>query len=315
MSNQNPLPEDQQRARLIDEANRSGRQSVRPDAFLNTLFSLGDDLPAGHRRTAKHQEDDWRVIERHMENHQQKRSSGKAVFYASFALAAMLMITILGGIFLLITQQQAVIYESGETRSAFTLEDGTNVVLRQHSVLEEIPSDGFNRAWNLTGEAWFEVASSDLPFLVKTPQADVRVTGTAFNLSTWGNTSRLFLESGSLTLSAALADESRVMRPGEKAEVGNTGFLVFPEPHREQLSLGWKTDQLIFENRTFGSIAEELSFHFNISVVAGEAVKRQTLSGTILLADKQTAFSDLERVLGGQFVSSGSDTYRFEPFE
>jgi len=305
---------DEERARLIDEAARTGNSLASGDAFLARLTEARQAVNEQHAQNIK-TDRNWPAVEAGMtaqKNEAETEKRSPVVFYLSLAAAAVLLAAIIGGIYLLLLQQQTHIYQTADTRAEYTLPDGTEVVMRPNTRLEQLPSENLKRSWMLTGEAWFEVKPDERPFTIQTPQAVVRVEGTTFNLSSWGETSRLFLDSGSVTMSTIAGDESHIINPGEYAELGETGFIVFPELSDKSLSLGWKTERIMFENRPVGSIAAELEFHFGIRIELPEEISNQTLSGTIMLTDRAIALSDLERVLGGAFTHQGGGKWRFE---
>ncbi|MGM0507381.1 MAG: FecR family protein [Bacteroidota bacterium] len=117
----------------------------------------------------------------------------------SLAIAASILIGIITAVWLQPTQLKA---PEGDTLSVL-LPDGSSVDLNGGSTL--VYRRGFgdsHRMLELTGQAYFDVETSDLPFAVQTGSTVTRVTGTRFMLSHWpgsiGREVRLALFSGSV---------------------------------------------------------------------------------------------------------------------
>ena len=52
------------------------------------------------------------------------------------------------------------------------------------------------RLVELAGEAFFHVAKSGAPFIVKTARAEIEVTGTSFNVRAWSESTAVFVKTG-----------------------------------------------------------------------------------------------------------------------
>nr|MDA3881611.1 FecR family protein [Prolixibacteraceae bacterium] len=107
-------------------------------------------------------------------------------------------------------------------RTDLYLSDGTHIYVNSGSKLE-FPSvfKGNKREIFLEGEAFCEVvADQEHPFIIHTPDIDVRVTGTVFNVQAYRNEehSHTVLVKGQVTLinQRGLLKDKMIVRPGEK---------------------------------------------------------------------------------------------------
>lgn len=100
---------------------------------------------------------------------------------------------------------------------SLTLSDGTSVWLNSQSSLRyPVRFTGDIREVELEGEAFFEVAGNpDKPFMVRTGDYDVRVTGTAFNIRSYyaGRTSTTLVEG---SVAVEVNGQTRRLLPGQQ---------------------------------------------------------------------------------------------------
>lgn len=111
-----------------------------------------------------------------------------------------------------------------------TLSDGTRVWLNAASSLS-YPTifNEKDRSVTLNGEAYFEVAhNASQPFIVHTPNQDIRVLGTEFNINCYRNENRTVttLVTGSVRLDSKGAAAPLQLHPGEQAVLNNADFDV-----------------------------------------------------------------------------------------
>lgn len=100
------------------------------------------------------------------------------------------------------------------------LDDGTKVYVNSTTSIK-YPTQflGDTRIVELEGEAYFDVAKSDKPFIVKFKNNEVRVLGTEFNISTY-NPQRIqtTLVEGSVVISS-LSGEVLTLSPSQQATI------------------------------------------------------------------------------------------------
>ncbi len=182
--------------------------------------------------------------------------------------------------------------------------DGSTVTLRPNSRLVRLG----DRAYRLDGEAFFSVASDpERPFIVEAGQGTVRVLGTRFDVSTWGEKTVVFVEEGRVAVQGASAEV--VLGAGEAATASGAGLEKVQAPNAATY-LDWQRGEVVFERERVQRVAEEIGQHFGVQVVVPESVADQTMSGMIGLDDAPQTLGDLGRILGGRFERDG-EGYRF----
>lgn len=224
--------------------------------------------------------------------------------WASAAAAICLIAYAFWGVF---NHGPALVSSSGNAIATVTLEDGSVVTLRPHSKL-------FKRATNdylLEGEALFDVTQNPgRLFRAGGGLGEVQVLGTRFDLSTWGNETAVYLESGRVAFRHLVTGAVDTLDPGDALVASATGTHVSAKKLAPDVALDWVRGVLIFGERPIWRIAAELEQHFAISVLIPDSLKTQTLSGQILLADPDQSLHDLATALGARFEQPKPHVYR-----
>ncbi|WP_409142202.1 FecR family protein [Pedobacter helvus] len=164
------------------------------------------------------------------------------------------------------------------------LPDGTRVWLNAASKLE-YPLNFKNakeRTVRLQGEGYFEVAKDKLrPFVVRSAGQQVRVLGTHFNISAYGDefSVKTTLLEGSVKVSIEGKAEGKVMVPGEQAVLTGGALKVSEVDVKE--AAAWKNGEFIFEQETIGSIMRKLSRWYDVEVVYEDNLADKTFSGSM----------------------------------
>ncbi|MEP0547014.1 MAG: FecR domain-containing protein [Rhodothermales bacterium] len=184
--------------------------------------------------------------------------------------------------------------------------DGSTVTLRPNSWLIRLDDE---RTYRLKGEAFFDVAHDpDAPFTVEAGPAAVRVLGTRFDVSTWGEVVEVFVEEGRVEVRADA--EAVVLGAGEAAEAGTAGVRVLPTASADTF-LDWQRGEIVFEREPVRRVADELAQHFGIAIVLPADAARESISGVIVLESAAQTLGDLGTILGGRFERDGSGGYQF----
>jgi ferric-dicitrate binding protein FerR (iron transport regulator) len=141
------------------------------------------------------------------------------------------------------------------------LPDGSEVDLNAHSRINYKLEKSGIRSVKLTGEAWFKVVSDPFhPFIVRSGDGVVEVTGTSFSVRTDPSSGRIevYVESGSVRFYQA--------RKGANAMSLDAGTLGILDNNRlEEVSsidenyLSWKTRKLTFRQTRLGEVADILN--------------------------------------------------------
>lgn len=232
-----------------------------------------------------------------------------------YAIAAALLITALVGSFVYQSlTSPTLIGESFASIQQIQLQDGSTVSLRPNSRLYENSVSPNSAEYRIEGEGYFEVAHNpDRTFTVVTDQAKVEVLGTQFVLSSWGNSSKVFLQEGKIKYESLKNSESVILEPGQSSIVNDATDSPLITQSEESVYTDWLTNELVFQNELVSDVFNELEQHFNIQIESPESVLDETLSGSIQLDEISSVLHDLELVLGGSFTHTGDSTYVFNP--
>jgi ferric-dicitrate binding protein FerR (iron transport regulator) len=149
---------------------------------------------------------------------------------------------------------------------SLTLADGTKVWLNSESSLKyPVQFVGSKRQVELTGEAYFEVAhNASKPFFVKAGDAEVKVLGTKFNISSYTDEEYIAttLVEGSVEVSNLGSKE--LLKPGFQAVVkrGEKEFEVREVDTR--LYTSWVNGVFEFKNNSLEEICHQLSRWYDV---------------------------------------------------
>jgi transmembrane sensor len=182
--------------------------------------------------------------------------------------------------------QKAEIYTLKGVRTKLVLPDSSVVWLNAGSKLTYDPDFGSsNRATTLTGEAYFDVKKSSLPFLIQANGVRIRVLGTAFNVKAYPNeqTTETTLIRGRVEVMLdKRPGESIVLKPNEKLVVSNRlpdekkksadalPVAVIKELTRLNDSLvaetSWVENKLVFQDESLEEVARKMERWYNVSI-------------------------------------------------
>lgn len=168
-----------------------------------------------------------------------------------------------------------------------TLDDGSLVHINYNTRLiypEKFGND--NRNVILEGEAYFMVAKDkSRPFVVHTPQGDIQVHGTEFNVKTIGHEgdddsvaeTNIVLVKGSVGVTTPNGKEL-MMKPGEQCKISDTQCVV--ENVDVEPYVAWNTGTFVFEDCPLERMMKVLSHWYGFEVVyEKEDVKKERITG------------------------------------
>jgi transmembrane sensor len=176
------------------------------------------------------------------------------------------------------------------TRPERVLPDGTRVTLNRESKL--LYPEEFNdsiRQVTLVGEAFFEVAPNpNMPFVIKTEGASVKVLGTSFNVAAnkGAETTEVLVRTGSVVLEgsetlARIGLKTVVLFPGEKGVLHYQTGNIKKENNYNPNQLAWYTQSLKFDSETLAEVLNTLNRTYNIEfVLTREVEPTLTISAT-----------------------------------
>lgn len=171
-----------------------------------------------------------------------------------------------------------------------TLPDGTTVWMNASTTLKFPTSfEGKERRVDLTGEAYFEVATNpERPFIVIAGNSRVKVCGTHFNVMAYPEEmlSRTTLLEGCVEVSpvkvaGAIADNSVVtLTPGQQACMDKGSVIEVVDADPEEV-IAWKNGLFIFKNENIESIMLKISRWYGVDIIYDESYKSSTFTGKV----------------------------------
>lgn len=179
---------------------------------------------------------------------------------------------------------------------AYTLTDGTVVTLRPNSSLRQLEAPEGVERFELSGEAFFSVTPAQRTFEVVTPDGVIRVLGTKFNVRTWSEGTRVYLESGSVGFSNDIGDVR--LQPGYEATAPTSGSPITVVSSDGSTSTAWLRSELILDETPLSEVAAELEHHYNIRIELPAELAAQSVSGRLMLADRAGTLDQLRMITG-----------------
>lgn len=155
-------------------------------------------------------------------------------------------------------------------RAMLKLQDGTEVWLNaQSTIIYPSQFTGSERHVTISGEAYFKVAKNEnMPFIVSTDKAEIKVLGTTFNINSYPNSgfSQISLIEGSLEVSSKLSDvPSIILEPDQQVTIRNDDFSL-DQIHFHNHFL-WKEGLYCFNNEPVSDILRKLAVYFNVEII------------------------------------------------
>ncbi|MDO6604948.1 FecR family protein [Arenibacter palladensis] len=154
------------------------------------------------------------------------------------------------------------------------LSDGTLVHLNAGSSLRypvNFLSDGPREVF-LTGEAYFDVTKNvSNSFVVNVNELDVKVLGTQFNVSAYGEDEFIdvVLVEGAVGLHKEdeLQADAVKLSPGQKGSYEQASNYIQVNEVNTSLYTSWMQGHLVFRDLTFNNILKKLERHYNVEII------------------------------------------------
>ncbi|MDF9796608.1 transmembrane sensor [Catalinimonas alkaloidigena] len=216
---------------------------------------------------------------------QREKSRDKSPYllpYWKYAASLTALILLSGLVYYFFLSTSFQYYETAyQETQRFQLADGTEVVLNANSTLKVLPDlqdKDVREVW-LDGEAFFKVnqlmqEGDSSTFVVHTPNLDVQVLGTHFNVKSRDGNTRVMLEEGSVKVANVNTRENLLMSPGEAIELNEREGKIKKELAKESKELAWQHNYFIFENESLADVAAEIYQYYGIQVRFEEAEMR-----------------------------------------
>ncbi|OQP58874.1 FecR family protein [Niastella populi] len=212
---------------------------------------------------------------------------------------------------------------SKDPGSVMTLPDGSVVRLNAKSKVSYAEGFANKREVYLEGEAYFEVAHNEnIPFIVHTGEADIKVLGTRFNVRNYANEQRMeaALLTGSIELTLRTGSQhSILLKPTDKIIIkknaaGDTAAMASSLPGKvERTSIrmqdsvivetSWLNDKMAFYDKPFAEIALDLERKFDVKIgFKNEAVSGYKFTGVYDEGNAEDILKILQMIKGFQYT-------------
>ena len=178
-------------------------------------------------------------------------------------------------------------------QSSLTLADGTIVHINAGSRIS-FPSvfSGAKREVYLVGEAYFEVESDkQKPFIVHTPDVNVAVTGTKFNVSAYSddNFTQTVLVTGAVSISKnSLLSKEQEIKPGESALFDKESKVITTSHVETSQYTSWIHGYIICNNDQVTDVIKKIERYYNRIISVDQSITDITFSGKLDLKEDIT---------------------------
>ena len=204
-----------------------------------------------------------------------KRNIKIPLWISGVAVAAILVVGFIIGSLLTknyypVHGQSESFYVPMGSKSQLTLSDGTKVSLNSQSRL--FLCDNFseiNRTVSLSGEGYFEVKSDKKhPFIVKTNNFEVRVTGTKFNVSSYSDDENISatLSEGHIQLYTKNNQEF-ILKSGDKISFNKKTMESSLQRADIEAELSWVNGEFIFKEIPFSNLIKKLERWYDVKLL------------------------------------------------
>lgn len=192
--------------------------------------------------------------------------------------------------------------------------DGTEVILNAGSILR-YPVDfaGDKREVELVGEAFFKVAKSDKPFLVRMGENNITVYGTQFNVYSRENHDlEIVLVEGSIGFKAGNQKEIKIRPSQMVVRQFENGEIRVKEVNPKDYIM-WVENMFVFKGQTLGRIMSELSICYGVQIKVRPDQENTKLT---LITNKDNSldevFKFITEITGVEIIKIGNMEYRTE---
>ncbi|MCW3805503.1 FecR family protein [Plebeiibacterium marinum] len=256
-----------------DELNEWKNQSPENDKTLSDfqkIWRATDFVSNMQKFDSKHA---WRKVGATILREQKRKTNFQKAIYAFSGMAASLILVFSLTIFNqpnINHQNPITLSTENGSKAEITLPDGTEVTLNSGSSISYLSnlSDGI-RDVSFSGEAFFKVAKSKVPFVVQTASGmKLKVLGTQFNLSTYAENNHIetTLLEGKVELTSPNGN-NLILEPGQMGSYNqstqNLAYKIGTPSHE----IGWLNNKIYLDNTSLESLTSLLERQFNVQIL------------------------------------------------
>lgn len=162
------------------------------------------------------------------------------------------------------------------------LPDSSVVHLNSESTLD-YPEyfSGNMRIVTLSGEAYFAVKHDrNRPFIVKTGNSQVTVTGTEFNIRNRNNNTKIVVAKGAVKVMSLSSRKQENLKKGDMVQLDNLGNISSPVQVNLKYYLAWRENKLAFMHTPLKEVMAEIERTYNVKIeFLRDSVKNRTITG------------------------------------
>jgi transmembrane sensor len=216
------------------------------------------------------------------------------------------------------TEQTATIQTTyGETRT-LRLPDGSEVILNANSTLSYTDkwTIGEDRNVTLKGEAYFIVNEQSTAthrdrFIVHTPELDVEVLGTRFNVNTYRPQTQVVLQKGSVDIVTKInkSEKKYSLVPGQSAVFDKQKDVVNISKVNATAFVSWKDNRFVFDQTPLSDVAIMLENTYGIKVIINnKELAAKQISGEIPTSERASLLLALSTLYSLKIEEINKDT-------
>jgi len=146
--------------------------------------------------------------------------------------------------------------------NTYVMEDGSTIWLHENSEISHPESFKTNRTIELSGEAYFQVAKSSEPFIVKTATGSIEAISTQFNVEADGKNVEVEVVDGSVEL--IYNGESEIVK--EKQKAFNEDGKIEIEKVTSRNVANWRKAGLSFKSNNLNTVIDDLQAYFGVEI-------------------------------------------------
>ncbi|KAA2239849.1 DUF4974 domain-containing protein [Chitinophaga agrisoli] len=192
------------------------------------------------------------------------------------------------------------------------LPDGTQVVLNRGTTITYPERFAANeRKITLTGEAFFDVAPQQAPFIIQAGNTITRVLGTSFNIRAYERDERIKIAVVTGKVSVQTTQAAPVLLvPGQEAIYTKNTHTISKATADPALAIAWKEGKIRFRNTPFPEAVAALSDMYNVKISYRENLKNCQLFADFNRDDKVEDILDfVSRSLNGKLSRDKDGAY------
>ena len=281
--------------------------------IMRTLDFADPDLAESER------DQNWNEIRQHLENtplfseHSITNVANKdRIRQMTLAIAACIVILVAAFLWMFRSNVNQVYTTLPGQQETIELSDGSVVMINGASELQVKKKFGrTNRSLELSGEGYFQVAESELPFVVNTNKFRIEVLGTVFNVMDYPSEilAEVKLSEGHIKLSA-INDDQMELKAGHSYRLESIDGTIQGTAHQNVSESSWHKGIIKFQKHKLSSVFRELEHYYGISIDDSQFQKKLHYSNTFVNQDIESVLKTIELTAGISISNLSEGKYK-----